>query len=410
MERPMKNSGIEWIGSIPENWSLQPVKALVERIWDGPFGSNLKGNDYTSEGIPVVRLENLRYMQFDESKKSFVSPEKYETIRRHTVRQGDLIMATFISDDVKVAQLPLSYDYAINKADCIGIKPSRHVDLRFLQYALSSPSSYIGLLQETHGSTRERVNTTQIKMLKLPIPPLVEQKRISNFLDQKCLKIDAISTSISEEIELFEQYRRSVIHEAVTKGLNPDAPMRDSGVEWIGEIPAAWNIVPAKSHVVIHNGRDPLDEGDVPVYGAGSEPFKCSKEYKLGPTVLLGRKGTIDRPKYITGRFWNVDTAFDAYTDNLLLVKYYFYLSICFDYKRYISQTTLPSMTQTEYLNMRIPLPSVGEQDIIVSFLDKKCAEIDSIIAAKKQQLETLSQYKKSLIYEYVTGKREVPA
>ena len=126
--------------------------------------------------------------------------------------------------------------------------------------------------------------------------------------------------------------------------------------------------------------------------------------------MLVGRKGaTLHIPHYIEGRYWNVDTAFDVKTNEKYLLRMYYYVAICFDYKYYMSQTTLPGMTQSNYNNMGLPCPSVSEQAEIVTYLDEKCAALDTLIAKKTALLTELETYKKSLIYEYVTGKKECP-
>ena len=145
------------------------------------------------------------------------------------------------------------------------------------------------------------------------------------------------------------------------------------------------------------------------VYGSGAESFKTCGEYKEGPAVLIGRKGaTLHIPHYIEGKYWNVDTAFDVKAKNNFSLPYYYYLATSFDYKFYISQTTLPGMTQGNYYNMFLPFPAFPEQEEIVDYLDAKCAEIDKLIAKKEQLVKELENYKKSLIYEVVTGKRKV--
>ena len=180
--------------------------------------------------------------------------------------------------------------------------------------------------------------------------------------------------------------------------------MKDSGVEWIGEIPKEWKLKSAKHCVDIHHGSDPTTEGDIPVYGSGAESFKTCGEYKEGPTVLIGRKGaTLHIPHYITGKYWNVDTAFDVKAHSDFSLKFYYYLAICFDYKFYISQTTLPGMTQTNYCNMPIPVPLLIEQQSIASYLDEKCAAIDEIIAEAKATIDEYKSWKASVIFEAVT-------
>ena len=180
--------------------------------------------------------------------------------------------------------------------------------------------------------------------------------------------------------------------------------MKDSGIQWIGQIPTHWLLKKAKYCVSITNGSDPKSEGSVPVYGSGSESFKTCGEYKEGPAVLIGRKGaTLHIPHYIEGRYWNVDTAFDVKPQEDFSLRYYYYLACVFDYNYYISQTTLPGMTQTNYNNMKLPCPSLDEQTAIASYLDAQCAKIDEIIAQAKASIEDYKQWKASIIYEAVT-------
>ena len=255
------------------------------------------------------------------------------------------------------------------------------------------------------------LSVSRIMNLNIALPNLEKQHRIADFLDSKCSEIDTLIENLRARMESAKEYKKAAITEAVTKGLNKDAKMKDSGIEWIGEIPEGWKVAKAKYCIEIQNGSDPHLEGNIPVYGSGAKSFKTCGEYKNGPTVLIGRKGaTLHIPHYIVGKFWNVDTAFNVYTKPHYLLKYYYYCAVSFDYKSYISQTTLPSMTQTNYENMVLPMPSMLEQQQIVSFLDSKCSEIDALLQNYEDQIATLAEYKKSLIYEYVTGKKEVPA
>ena len=179
--------------------------------------------------------------------------------------------------------------------------------------------------------------------------------------------------------------------------------MKDSHVVWMGKIPACWKVIPVKYVVNIGNGSDPKKEGLTPVYGSGNASFKTCGEHKEGPAVLLGRKGTVNIPQYIEGKYWNVDTAFDAKPVDDYNLKLFYYSAICFDYDNYSTQTALPSMTQSTYNNFRVPLPSIDEQNRIVNYLDSKCSEIDALSADIQKEIETLEQYKRSVITEAVT-------
>lgn len=283
---------------------------------------------------------------------------------------------------------------------------SSKVNKDFLFYSISNRFPAIMDM----GSAQSTVPSVRLPMLKnftVYLPSPTEQQQIVHFLDCKCTAIDTAIEKTKKSIEKLEEYKKAVITKAVTKGIDPNTRMKDSGVEWIGEIPEGWEITRNKFYVIISHGMDPKTEGDIPVYGSGAESFKSCGEYKEGPAVLLGRKGaTLHIPHYITGKYWNVDTAFDVKTKSEDMgLKYFYFLSMCFNYNYYIAKTTLPSMTQFDYCNMRIPLPSRKEQDIIVSYIEDKCVAIDTAIEKKKKAIEKWEEYKKSLIYYAVTGK-----
>jgi type I restriction enzyme S subunit len=185
--------------------------------------------------------------------------------------------------------------------------------------------------------------------------------------------------------------------------------LKDSGIEWLGNIPKEWNIGKAKRFVNITNGTDPKTNGMIPVYGSGKIPFKTCGEFKNGPVVLLGRKGSIKTPNYVEGKYWNVDTAFDVKViSQKLLIKFYYYLAICFDYDSYITQTAIPSITQTDYENIYLPIPNTDEQVAIITYLDTKCATIDNAIVQKEKNIKVLNELKTRLISDVVTGKIDV--
>ena len=189
--------------------------------------------------------------------------------------------------------------------------------------------------------------------------------------------------------------------------------MKDSGIEWIGEIPEWWEIAKAKYFIDISHGSDPKIQGFIPVYGSGSESFKTCGEYKEGPAVLIGRKGaTLHIPHYIEGKYWNVDTAFDVKSKSHCILKFYYYLAACFDYKYYISQTTLPGMTQSNYYNMFLPVPSLSKQFQIATYLDAHGAAFDFLISKVRSSIEEYKKLKQAVITQAVTkgvrGEREM--
>ena len=384
-ERKMRDSGVSWIGEVPEGWEFSKIKYHCTM----KSGDNITALDISDNGeYPVYGGNGLRGFY-----KIYNKNGNHILIGRQGALAGNvhLVNGKFWATDHAVI-VTLKNDVFINYF--FRILESMTLN----QYAFDT-------------AAQPGLSVSRIMNLNIVLPNLKEQHRIADFLDSKCSEIDTLIENLRARMESAKEYKKAVITEAVTKGLDKDAKMKDSGVEWIGEIPEGWKYAKAKYCIEIQNGSDPHLEGNIPVYGSGAKSFKTCGEYKNGPTVLIGRKGaTLHIPHYIVGKFWNVDTAFNVYTKPHYLLKYYYYCAVSFDYKSYISQTTLPSMTQTNYENMVLPMPSLLEQQQIVSFLDYKCSEIDTLLQNYEDQISTLEEYKKSLIYEYVTGKKEVPA
>lgn len=193
--------------------SISLEKACT-KIFDGPFGSHLKSSDYIADGIRVVRLENIKDGWFDTSKRSFVSESKYETIKSHTVISGDLIMSTFLSDKVKVCKLPADIPFAVNKADCVGIRLKKEFSADFIQYFLLSRYVYRQLINNVHGATRPRVNTTQIKEISIPTIPLEQQVAIATNIEAKLSICNNIEATIQQTQRQIESLRQSILKKA----------------------------------------------------------------------------------------------------------------------------------------------------------------------------------------------------
>ena len=404
MARKMTDSGIEWIGEIPEGWEDIPIKYLARYNYDTLTESC--SPDFEFNYIDIGSVTYGKGITTFQKFKFKDSPSR----ARRVVTPGDILISTVRTylraiACVNKSSIPqiASTGFLVLQADSSKLPP------QFLMYAVLADSFICNVEAHSVGISYPAINASQIVHFKIPLPPSTEQIPLINYLDNHCSKIDVLLSKIHSSIEEYKKLKQAVITQAVTKGVRGEREMKDSGVEWIGEIPAEWSVAKAKYYVTITHGSDPKTEGSIPVYGSGAESFKTCGEYKEGPTVLIGRKGaTLHIPHYIEGKYWNVDTAFDVKAKNNFSLPYYYYLATSFDYKFYISQTTLPGMTQSNYYNMFLPFPTFPEQEEIVNYLDAKCAEIDKLIAKKEQLVKELESYKKSLIYEVVTGKREV--
>lgn len=395
--REMKNSGIEWLGDIPSEWKVLRTKNFYSHHKDvvGDEVDNYERLALTLGGVIKRPKEDSTGLQ----------PEAFGGYQ--ILRKNELVFKLIDLENVSTSRVGYSPYTGIVSPAYIVLKPFYEAESKFGEYYFLSMWQREIFNHMGDDGVRSSLNSKDLLNIPYISCPTEEKKKIVAFLDEKCAEIDTVIEKTKATIEEYKKLKQSVITQAVTKGIRPNRPMKDSGIEWIGEIPADWQIVKTKYVADVNHGTDPKTEGDIPVYGSGAESFKTCGEYKEGPTVLVGRKGaTLHIPHYIEGKYWNVDTAFDVKTYPNYLLRYFFYAACCFDYKYFMSQTTLPGMTQSNYNNMIMPFPLRLEQDEIVYYLDKKCSEIDELIAKKTSLLSELESYKKSLIYEYVTGKK----
>ena len=209
-------------GELPKGWKWVNLKDIVEKISDGPFGSNLKSVDYVEKGIRVIRLENIGYMTFRNECQTFITEEKYETIKNHTVSKGDIIFSSFIAEEIRSVILPENIDKAINKADCFLIRTSDYkVNKKYLTYYFSTREMYEQLVNEVHGATRPRINTTQLKSSIIPFAPIQEQQAIVSEIEDRLSVCDKLEESIEQSLQQAEVLRQSILKQAFEGKLVP---------------------------------------------------------------------------------------------------------------------------------------------------------------------------------------------
>lgn len=415
MTREMKESGISWIGKIPEIWSLIRLKYLV----------NIEtGDSDTQDADP------------DGEYNFYVRSPIIEHSSHYTFSGDSILMA---GDGVGAGKV---FHYATGKyavhqrVYCLhDFSPAVNPQFLFLYLSNRFP------MRVEQGSAKSTVDSIRLPMLKdfpVLLPSIDEQERIVEFLKEKYYTIDSLASNIQKEIETLEAYKKSLITEAVTKGLDISVPMKSSGNPWIGKIPTTWVLSKVKyvSSVVTdgaHVSPDYVDDGyefistvnvidgainfencihtsesSYKVFvNTGCKPRRgdvlISKDGTVGKTVIIdydrefviGSSLVIIRPvcNKINQRFLNYNLQ-AKYTQQLLQL--------------IMHGSALKRVSVQKNSNLPLTLPPLNEQVSIADYLDDKCSEVDAIIASKKQQLETLATYKKSLIYEYVTGKKEV--
>ena len=409
MTQETKESGIKWVGKVPRFWEFKKLKftsTLAGRIgWQG-----LTSEEYRDEGVHLVTGTDFRGGVVDWDKCVRISEQRWAEAAQVQIAEADLL----ITKDGTVGKVAVCRDLpgkASLNSGVMVIRQRRDFSSRFLYWLLQSPVFW-GWFNDINAGSSTITHLYQADLYNFGfyLPESLEmQERIATVLDAEIAKIDLATDMLQRELEILEQFRKSVIHEVVTKGLDPSVKLKASGVGWIGDIPAHWKISRLKDCLQIYNGKEVMDEqGMIPVYGSGGQFKLTSRALFDGESILFGRKGTIDRPLMVTGKFWTVDTMFYSVKKSCDDLRYLYHVALCLDYKSVQSGSTLPSMTQTALGGLYIPRPSVSEQFQIAKFLEIKLASIDRVRQMKKEQLELLRKHRQSLIFEYVTGKRRI--
>ena len=431
----MKPSGIAWIGNIPADWEIKKIKyiaTLKGRIgWQG-----LTSDEYTDEGAYLITGTDFNNGGINWETCVHVPMKRWEEAKDIQIENGDLL----ITKDGTVGKVAivdgLDSPCSLNSG-VLRISTINGYDRRFLFWVLQSEVFWTWYLNKTAGnSTILHLYQGDFAEFNYAIPPLLEQRAIATFLDDRCGQVDSILADLERQIEILRRYKKALITEAVTKGLDKSVPMKDSGIDWIGEMPKHWEIKRLKFLGTARNGltyapEDVVDEdkgvlvlrssniqNDVlafedNVYVKTKIPHElilqendlliCSRN---GSQALIGKCALID--KKTAGQTYGAFMC--VYRSRYNKFIHYALLSDIFSY--YLGTfltSTVNQLTNQNLYNIRIPIPlNLKEQADIVAYLDKKCAKIDELIAEKQKATEIMRKYKKSLIYEYVTGKKRV--
>ena len=443
--REMKDSGVEWIGKIPADWNVTKIKYL----FSSGKGLSITKADLEDNGLPVISYGQIHSKEntntdIKDSLIRFVD-NKYEVFKQCKVNQYDFVFADTSEDYDGCGNCCYKRDNSTLYAGyhSIVLHSFKERDNRFLAY-LFKTDSWRKQLRETASGVKV-FSITQKKLINTSVilPPEKQRKIIADFLDQKCSEIDALTADIQTQIDTLEEYKKSVITEAVTQGLDPNVEMKDSGVEWIGMIPADWNVTKIKYLFSSGKGlsitKADLEDNGLPVISYGQIHSKENTNTDIKDSLIRfvdNKYEVFKQCKVNQYDFVFADTSEDydgcgncCYKrDNSTLYAGYHsivlhsfkerdnrflaYLFKTDSWRKQLRETAsgvkVFSITQKKLINTSVILPLEKQRIIIADFLDQKCSEIDQTISEKQQQLETLAEYKKSLIYEYVTGKKEV--
>lgn len=424
----MKDSKIEWIGEIPNKWNIKKIKHISNvhssvRIFE---------DEYKDQGIPFFRTKEIVELANNKeiSLELYISEDKYKTFRSKKVEKGDLLISSI--GTIGEVWISDGRDFWYKDGNITQIDRNPNFVSNYLRYLISSNIFIENIKFYESTTTISALTIEKIKEVKFPLPDKKEQQAIADFLDEKCEKIDKVIGEIEEQIQVLEDYKKSLITETVTKGLDKNVPMKDSGIDWIGKIPGNWQIKKIKYLFKVINGSTPdsdyldywdgditwITPADMPDFGyiSKGERSITLKGYKSCGTTLVPFNSIVVSSRAPIGKINITEDTLctnqgcKCLVSNNLCNKYYYYF--LYSQKEQLIDagrgTTFIELSTYSLSNFYALLPPIKIQEQIAGYLDKECTKIDKTINDKKEQLETIKEYKKSLIYEYVTGKKRV--
>lgn len=427
--REMKDSGVAWIGKIPHCWNTSKLKYLGQYV----NGYAFKPEEWGSKGVPIIRIQDLT--------GSNDNPNYFEgqIDKKYWVENGDILISWAATLDAFIWNKGNGW---LNQHIFKAVPNRRIINYDFFFWMIKESMKNMNN-DNKHGIFMQHVTLSVFNNFTIPMPPLAEQERIAAFLDAQCAEIDAVLEKTRASIEEYKKLKQAVITQAVTKGIRGDRPMKDSGIEWIGDIPAEWRKTQLRHCAAIKSGitlgkkyekTDSLVERpylrvanvqdgyvDLSVLTTIEVTQDEDLKYRLRAGDVLMTEGG-DRDKLGRGCVWHGEIEPCLHQNHIfavqtskdtLLPEFLEYLTVSDVGRSYfdvtaIKTTNLACTSSSKVLAFTIPLPSVEEQAEIVEALNTKCAGIDALVAKKQQYLTEIENYKKSLIYEYVTGKKEV--
>lgn len=429
-----KDSGVEWIGAIPEGWNVSKVKHETSFIGSGTTPRSGCLSFYENGTIPWIQSGDLYETSEVTDTKQKITAEALRSSSALKVYDKDFIaMAMYGS----IGNIAISRIAACVNQACCCLRPNSKNNLNYMYYFLKTSTD--NFKSKAMGAVLQNISQEKIKKQDFLVPPLHEQQRIADFLDTKCDILDRTIDAVSRQIEDLEKYKRALITKTVTKGIckkgEPERAMKDSGVEWIGEVPEEWSVKPFKALAGMkgsseYTARDIVDEGEGAILLSPSNindnklnlskrTYISQKKYDKS-TTKIQRGDLLFTKTASVGKCVIYDSDEPAMPNpqlvvlkNIKCLPKFLYYSMVSDVmqepaKMYVYGSVIPTISQLNLGRIKIPVPSPEEQQQIADYLDEKCKNIDNRVQKRRQQLEWLKEYKKSLIFDYVTGKKRV--
>ena len=408
-----KDSGIEWIGEIPKHWNYIRFKFSLSSLESG--NRETGGGNQLNDGIFSIGGEHIGWLGeiFAEDKK-FISEDYYNRMTKGKIKERDVLL---VKDGATIGKCMFVQEIPDDKAavneHVFLIRANNNYDGHYIFYFIWSYTGQEQIKLQVRGSAQPGLNSQFQNYLFIPDLPLKEQRAISIYADCKTAQIDELIYKKEKIIELLKEERTAIINQAVTKGINPNTEMKDSGIERIGKIPKEWEVNRLKMICTFIYGDSLANEdrisGNIPVYGSNGIVGYHDKAITHKPCIIVGRKGSYGKVNFSNIECFPIDTTYfiddrSAKCD----LKWLNYALPLLELDKFSNDIGVPGLNREYVHNKRIPTPEQWVQKSIAAFLDRETAKIDTLIAKQERLIEALKEYRTALISEVVTGKIDV--
>ncbi|HCG5913267.1 TPA: restriction endonuclease subunit S [Vibrio parahaemolyticus] len=438
---------------LPEHWDEKRLGYLASNeknaFVDGPFGSDLKTNDYKEDGIPLIQLNNIRDGKHVLRNFKYVTEQKKNELSRHIARPRDIVLAKMAEPVARSAIVSGQFDEYVIVADCVKMTPdSQKIDLNFLNWAINSEVVKTQAELVSTGTTRIRISLGELKKLKVPYPSHGEQTQIANFLDHETAKIDTLIEKQQQLIKLLKEKRQAVISHAVTKGLYPEAPMKDSGVEWLGEVPEHWVVSKfafLKKVLTDYTANGSFADLKANVQYLDEPSFARlvrltdlrkdlqndngvwvdEKSYKyLKKSALFGGEFLLANVGAYAGLFYQMpfEKGPASLAPNMFMAKFDD-SKVSREFMAYVGQSSpvasqlrlsatassaQPKLNKDDFKSVSFCYPTLREQNEIVEHLNQEVRKIEQLLTKQERAIALMQERRTALISAAVTGKIDV--
>ena len=407
-----KPSGVPWLGNVPAHWAV----VQLGRIGVFSKGSGGTKDDEVADGIPCVRYGDLytTHKYFISQTRSYISPaiaSAYTPINR-----GDVLFPTSgeTIEEIGKSAVNLMHTQVLCGGDLIIFRPTVPMEPKFAGYTLDCPAAQTQKSLMGRGITIMHIYSSQLKYLWLPLPPLSEQAAIVRYLDHADRRIQRYIDAKERLIALLEEEKQAIINQAVTRGLDPNVPLKPSGVQWLGDVPAHWEVRRLKTICDMQSGEGITSEtiepvGPYPVYGGNGIRGYSDDYTHEGEFALIGRQGALCGNVHLArGRFWASEHAVVASLYPSHDLDWFEAALMVMDLNQYSIAAAQPGLAVERVMNLWLGVPPLEEQSRIAQSLRKYNDGLDKAVAAARRQIELLREYRTRLISDVVTGKLDM--